>query len=109
MEEKKTATTEIEKTIDLKRAKEMLYYLYDVTRCESGEEVTREAYEPTIEWLFGESHDREEREEKYRLICRYARPGRPLTLRILEGEIKPCHVRVEESFIALQKAIMSKD
>lgn len=101
MEEKKTTLTEIGLSIGRSREKEMLYYLDEVTLYMGEEGLTREAYEPTLTWLFRESRNSVEREEKYRLICRHARPGRPLTLRLLEGEIKPCYERVQESFRSL--------
>ena len=92
MDEKKTTTTtEIDLSFGRMRTKEMLYHLDEVTSYMGEEGLTREAYEPAVTWLFMESHDGIEREEKYRLICRYARPGRPLTLRLLEEEIKPCY------------------
>lgn len=103
MEEKKTtpAVGVIELSLGRSRVKEMLYHLDEVTLYMGEEGLTREAYEHTVTWLFMESHDGMEREEKYRLICRYARPGRPLTLRLLEEEIKPCYERVQESFRSL--------
>lgn len=102
MDEKKTTTTtEIDLSFGRMRTKEMLYHLDEVTFYMGEEGLTREAYEPAVTWLFMESHDGIEREEKYRLICRYARPGRPLTLRLLEEEIKPCYERVQAGYFRI--------
>lgn len=103
MEEKKTtpAVGVIELSLGRSRAKEMLYHLDEVTLYMGEEGLTREAYEPAVTWLFMESRDGMEREEKYRLICRYARPGRPLTLRLLEEEIKPCYERVQADYLRI--------
>ena len=103
MEEKKTtpAVGVIELSLGRSRAKEMLYHLDEGTLYMGEEGLTREAYEPAVTWLFMESRDGMEREEKYRLICRYARPGRPLTLRLLEEEIKPCYERVQADYLRI--------
>ena len=96
--EEKDVYEEITNVFTAKSAKEMLYYLYAVSRVYDGREVKRDAYKPAIEWLFGESHDFAETREKYHLLRSRVGRHRPLTLGILEGELKPAYEEVQESF-----------